>query len=260
MIEIRDEIKLWMHEYLNLNPDDETRLLDWAEATWKPLPVPGAVKYLQVVGGAQDGILRAADLLEAICFHPLRLTCFTSSSAAIVALVGLHPCVPLIDLDEFAQDRIELERFLSIGAESDRSVLQMVEKRGRMRTEAFSVYGYKVLLARRASQNPAITLRSTTIHLSPLRAIANRNDLNGYYPEIEALQAAVLRAWGDHKFFERVSDLVNTSVDDARSSANLERNESVLRVALQQAILANRKSLANLLRTELRKREKAVKK
>jgi hypothetical protein len=250
-MDIEHGILTALKEYLALDDKSAAVMAEYAKQTWQPLPRPGLVKYLNVVGFAPN-IGVAADILEALCCNPLRIGKSNLTLSAFIEMLSLYPAVPILSQDDFPAASAELEQVLLSGVNSNSRLFRMVQTRTKLEPRHYDVYGYKVILGE--VHNLAMP-RCTTVSVQRNTNLVYSN----YFEDLETLHDFALKSWGQQLFWDRASYLTNTSVEDARSSAQLERDADVIKVALQQATLDSRKSLVCVLQIELRKREKASK-
>ena len=246
-----------LRQYLDITAEDAVQVVNWARQTWYPITEPRKEMYLQLVSDDDAVLACARDFMEAIVFNPLRLSKFIGSYAAILDLVDLHRCVPIVSEDDFETGRGEYEHFLANGANSHNKIILMhVVGRKKIKPRAYDIYGYKVILGKQAIGYPTIAWRCLTVKIN-----SNSRDLTvlDVFRELDQIEEDVLFAWGNQEFWNRVSGLIHTSVEDARSTANLMKDTDAIKLALQQASLEGRKSLSHMLRTKLRKCEKVKK-
>lgn len=194
MSEIKEQVQKFIHKYLDVHPEAEAAIADYALRTWQPRPKE--VKYLQFIGNPATGKTRAGAVMAAICRNPLKADGSTSP-ASLAYLMGKEPPCTLI-LDEaytHNDPNSELTKILNIGGRDGNYILKMVPEGERLSAKGFDVFGYKVLMTVRKFRDPAIQSRCITVTLTG----TERNDiprfLNGEFEKDSAEIRQALNAF-----------------------------------------------------------------
>ena len=158
MSEIKEQVQNFIHKYLDVHPEAEVVIADYALRTWQPRPK--AVKYLQFVGMPNSGKTRAGAVMAAICQNPLEANGNMSPASLLYLMDEKCPCTLILD-DTFTHNDPEstIAKILIFGAE-DSNRIWNAEPR------ALEVFGYKVVISTRKFREPAIQSKCITVKLT----------------------------------------------------------------------------------------------
>jgi hypothetical protein len=95
MSEIKEQVQNFIHKYLDVHPEAEAVIADYALRTWQPRPK--AVKYLQFVGMPNSGKTRAGAVMAAICQNPLKADGNMSPASLLYLMDEECPCTLILD-------------------------------------------------------------------------------------------------------------------------------------------------------------------
>ena len=158
MSEIKEQVQNFIHKYLDVHPEAEAMIADYALRTWQPRPK--SVKYLQFIGMPNSGKTRAGAVMEAICYNPLKATGNTSPASLLYLMDEKCPCTLILD-DAYTHNDPEstIAKILNFGA-VDSCRIWNAEPR------ALEVFGYKVVISTLKFRDPAIQSKCITVKLS----------------------------------------------------------------------------------------------
>src|SRR5574338_447627 len=95
-MEIAQEVKAFIHKYVDVSSDEEALMTLYALMTWRPLP--RELKYLQFVGTYGTGKTSIGRVMEFICYKPVALALGSvGPSALMFRLNEEHSCTLILD-------------------------------------------------------------------------------------------------------------------------------------------------------------------
>lgn len=158
MSEIKEQVQSFIHKYLDVHPEAEAVIADYALRTWQPRPK--AVKYLQFIGNPSSGKTRAGAVMAAICYNPLKATGNTSPASLLYLMDEKCPCTLILDGAYTHNDpESTIAKILNCGAEDSYRIWNAEPR-------ALDVFGYKVVISTLKFREPAIQSKCITVKLS----------------------------------------------------------------------------------------------
>jgi hypothetical protein len=161
--ELLDEIRQFLHRYLDVSPSFEALAVNYVLFTWL-FDAFNEVPYLRLQGDYGCGKTRGLLVIGSLCYKP-----FFASGASTVS-----PIFHIIDafrgtlvLDEadfrFSDEKAELVKVLNNGTVKGMPVLRTLMNRQReFNPQAFQVYGPKLVAMRRSYEDRALESRFLT--------------------------------------------------------------------------------------------------
>lgn len=186
-----DEIKTYIHRYVDLEPEFETVaahyvLLTWVYDRFRETP------YLRIVGDYGTGKTRFLQAVGSICYKPI----FASGASTISPIFhSLDSFAGTLILDEadfrFSDAKAEITKILNNGNVAGFPVLRCeAVKDGHYDPKAFNVFGPKIVATRGHYSDPA--LESRFIY-ERARAGSVRKDIPANLPDHFDLESQNLR-------------------------------------------------------------------
>ena len=169
MSEIKEQVQNFIHKYLDVSPEAEAVIADYALQTWRPLP--NLVKYLQFIGDYSTGRTRAGAVMAAICRNAFKTSVNASSSSLVAIIDERGACVPIFDETDSMNDEVSV--ILKVGSMKDQKIIKMMEHEGKYVPVSFDVFGYKVILSRKPFRDVALEARCITVKMTG----TDRNDI-----------------------------------------------------------------------------------
>lgn len=171
-----DNMRAFIHKYLDVSEEAEGIILDYARKTWEPLP--NEVKYLHFIGGEGSGKSRACAVMAAICRSPIKANDFLTSTGLFAVMSQNYPCTLIVDEAEI----FHAKHALSSGFDIGHRVMQSTEVEEKVVVVSFNLFGYKVIASQKRFTDNAIQARCIPIEM----VRASREDvLQGSYLEFE---------------------------------------------------------------------------
>lgn len=159
---LNDQVKAFVHKYLEVDPTSEELIVDYALKTWEPLP--SEVKYLQFTGEAYSGKTRACKVMEAICRHPVKINGGSYLRHLFEAVDKAFPCVLIIDAVDSRRQNKPV-KILEAGNSNNKRIMSSATNEDGFSIKSFNVFGYKAITSRRKFSNPAIQSRCIEIKM-----------------------------------------------------------------------------------------------
>lgn len=174
-MKIENEVRDFVHKYLDVSREQEKTIVDYALATW--LPLPPILKYLHIIGGNGTGKTRAGVVMESICLNVITAQGKASPQTVLRLMDKNHPCTLIMDeadlLCQAEEDengdsvRSTFEAMLSVGAMKQTAMILRMEQEQpeTYKPKAYNVHGYKVIISRKPFSDMAIASRCIVIRL-----------------------------------------------------------------------------------------------
>jgi len=166
MSEIKEQVQNFIHKYLDVDPEAEAAITDYALQTWQPLP--SQVKYLRFLGDYGTGKTRAGAIMAAICKNAVKVAGYSPS--ALIVTMDEKGIVPIFDDVDFDA---EIKTILMTGSMKNKKIIKMMEHEGKYVPVSFDVFGYKVILSRKTFRDGALEARCITVKM----VSASRSDI-----------------------------------------------------------------------------------
>ena len=166
MLEIKEQVQNFIHKYLDVSPEVEAVIADYALQTWQPLP--NVVKYLRFLGNYATGKTRAGAVMAAICKNAVKVSGYSPS--ALMVTMDEKGIVPIFDDVDFDRD---IKTILIAGNMKNQKIFKMMEHEGKNIPVSFYVFGYKVILSRKSFRDGALEARCITVKMTG----TDRNDI-----------------------------------------------------------------------------------
>lgn len=166
MSEIKEQVQNFIHKYLDVSPEAEAAIADYALQTWQPLP--NQVKYLRFLGNYSTGKTTAGAVMAAICKNAVKVSGY--SPAALMVTMDEKGIVPIFDDVDFDGD---IKAILISGNMKNQKIFKMMEHEGKHVPVSFDVFGYKVICSRTPFRDVTLEARCITVNMIS----TDRNDI-----------------------------------------------------------------------------------
>jgi hypothetical protein len=157
--DIKDAVTAFVHKYLDVHPEAEKVVVDYAFQTWQALPY--GIKYLRFMGSHASGKTRAGEVMAAICKNAVRVAGY--SPAALIFEIGVKGILPIFDDINLRDD--EIKQVLTVGGTKGTRIVRMMEHEGQYVPVHFDVFGYKIILSCLPFRECAIESRCITVNM-----------------------------------------------------------------------------------------------
>lgn len=176
-MKIENEVRKFVHKYLDVSREQEKTIVDYALATW--LPLPPILKYLHIIGENGTGKTRVGVVMESICFNPITAQGKATPRTVIRLMDKNNPCTLIMDEadllcqpeeDENGESvRSTFETLLGVGAMKATARIGWMEQEqpNTYQPKFYNVHGYKVIMSRKPFSDMAIASRCIVVRLKP---------------------------------------------------------------------------------------------
>jgi len=191
--ELFQEIKVFIHRYLELSVDFEEIAALYVMLTWVYEFAP-SVPYLRVIGDWGSGKTRFLQVVGNICFRPIFASGATTPSPIFRILEKFRGTLVFDEADfKDSSAWVEIVKLLNNGYRPGMPVLRAEKENGKWYPRSFQVFGPKLIATRFPFRDEALESRCFTTEMMPL----TRDDIPRVLPvsfetEVKGLRAKLL--------------------------------------------------------------------
>ena len=185
-----EEIKTYIHRYLELHEDYEDISALYVLVTWVYEFAP-SIPYLRVIGDWGSGKTRFLQVVGSICFRPIFASGATTPAPIFRILDKFRGTLALDEADfKDSSAWVDIVKILNNGYRPGFPVLRADKEDGKWHPRAFQVFGPKLIATRSPFKDEALESRCLTAEMMPL----TRDDIPRVLPPSFATEVQALRS------------------------------------------------------------------
>jgi len=162
------EIQAFIHEYVDIEPEDEEKATYYILLTWIQDKL-NTIPYLRVLGDKGSGKSRFEDVVGKLCYKPSKFGGATRAAPIYRIMEKWHGTLVF---DEFnlkkSDDSVDIIQILNSGFQKDNKIPRC-DKGNNYNVEFFDPYGGKILAQRETTSDVALESRCITILMEDKR-------------------------------------------------------------------------------------------